>query len=114
MATRSHGGNASAAAIKRRARLIHMSVGAPLFGAVCNSRAPSASAVVRAWKKSWKTFCSVRATEKESRVMKNHDLVAFYQSRDNAERARKELLDAGFDHDDVKAYFNDGGDSGGG
>jgi len=46
--------------------------------------------------------------------MKNHDLVAFYQSRDNAERARKELLDAGFDHDDVKAYFNDGGDSGGG
>src|SRR5690242_12849276 len=46
--------------------------------------------------------------------MKNHDLVGFYQSRDSAERARQELLNAGFDHDDVKVYANNGGETGGG
>jgi len=46
--------------------------------------------------------------------MKNHDLVAFYQSRDSAEHARDELLNAGFDRDDTKVYANDGGGTGGG
>jgi uncharacterized protein (TIGR02271 family) len=46
--------------------------------------------------------------------MKNHDLIAFYPSRDMAEQARDELLNAGFDRDDVKVYANDGSNTGGG
>jgi uncharacterized protein (TIGR02271 family) len=46
--------------------------------------------------------------------MKNHDLIAFYPSRDMAEHARDELLQVGFDHDDVKVYANDGRNTGGG
>ena len=46
--------------------------------------------------------------------MKNHDLIAFYPSRDMAEHARDELLHAGFDRDDVKVYANDGSNKGGG
>src|SRR3954464_9855202 len=47
-------------------------------------------------------------------AMKNHDLVGFYASRDSAERAREELLNAGFDRDDVKVFANNGGETGGG
>jgi uncharacterized protein (TIGR02271 family) len=46
--------------------------------------------------------------------MKNHDLVAFYQSRDTAERVRDELLAADFDRDDVKVYTSTGKETGGG
>jgi len=45
--------------------------------------------------------------------MKNHDLIAFYQTRDEAEKVRDDLLDAGFDRDDVKVYANDHGEGGG-
>jgi uncharacterized protein (TIGR02271 family) len=44
--------------------------------------------------------------------MKNHDLVAFYNSRETAERVRDELLNAGFDRDDTKVYANEGGEPG--
>lgn len=46
--------------------------------------------------------------------MKRHDLVAFYQSRETAERVREELLEADFDRDDTKVYTSDGSGSGGG
>jgi uncharacterized protein (TIGR02271 family) len=46
--------------------------------------------------------------------MKNHDLIAFYQSRETAETVRDELLSAGFDRDDVKVYANTGGNTGAG
>jgi len=46
--------------------------------------------------------------------MKNHNLVAFYQSRDQAERARDELLSAGFDRNDTKIYAGNGNEGGGG
>ena len=46
--------------------------------------------------------------------MKNHDLIAFYSSRASAEQARDELLNAGFDRNDVKVYANDGSNTGGG
>jgi len=38
--------------------------------------------------------------------MKNHDIVAFYASSEAAERARDELLDAGFDRNDTKVYVS--------
>jgi uncharacterized protein (TIGR02271 family) len=46
--------------------------------------------------------------------MKNHDLIGFYQTREQAERAREELLAAGFDRDDTKVYSADGSETGGG
>jgi uncharacterized protein (TIGR02271 family) len=46
--------------------------------------------------------------------MRNHDLVAFYQSNDMADHAHDELIAAGFDQDDVKVYDNTGGQNDGG
>src|SRR5687767_13226153 len=46
--------------------------------------------------------------------MKNVDLVAFYKSRQLAERVREELLAVGFDRDDTKVYGSDGEETGGG
>jgi len=36
------------------------------------------------------------------------DLIAFYSSRDQAERAKDDLIRSGFDHDDVKVYDHSG------
>jgi len=46
--------------------------------------------------------------------MKNHDLIAFFSSREDAEAVRDELLKANFDRDDVKVYGNSGHQAGSG
>lgn len=40
--------------------------------------------------------------------MKNDKIVAFYSTKDQAERARDELIDAGFDRDDCRIFTGEG------